>query len=484
MIDAGNDTDPLYEYHEDFRDNIATVDETGHRVWLFPKKPKGSLYQWRKAVTVVLLALFFSGPFITLGGQPLLLLDIFERKFIVLGQVFWPQDFVLLAISLLTFFVFIILFTVVFGRIWCGWMCPQTLFMEMVFRKIEFWIEGDGAAQRKLKESPMTLSKLGKNIAKHTLFIAISLMIAHTAMAYLIGIDKTVAIIQHNPLNNVSGFMAIIAFTGIFYFVFAKFREQVCIAVCPYGRLQGVLLIKESIIVAYDWIRGEPRAKLKRGALPVVKTGDCIDCKLCISVCPTGIDIRNGTQMECVNCTACIDACDEVMIKINKPTGLIRYASYNSIKTGKSKLITTRVIGYSVVLVMLIGLLSFSILSRSAVETNAFKVSGTLYQKDEEGFVSNLYNIEFVNKSFDTLHLELRVESPGTALLIKPDNRPIIVPAQGLLKTIYFIKIPSADIVTARTVVLLGVYKQGVLLEKLNVKFIGPVPARSLKKSL
>lgn len=468
-------SDDLYRYDEEFRDTIATVDKKGKRIWLFPKKPGGTLHQWRVVVTVVLLFIFFSGPFLKIGGRPFLLLNIFERKFVVFGQAFWPQDFVLLAITLITFFVFIILFTVVFGRIWCGWMCPQTLFMEMVFRKIEYWIEGDGPAQQRLRDEPLSLRKIGKKLFKHSLFILISALIAHTAMAYLIGIDQTFEIIHHSPSEDLAGFMGLVGFAGIFYAVFAKFREQACTAVCPYGRLQSVLLSKDSIVVAYDWLRGEPRSKLRKHPVTEIKSGDCIDCKLCVHVCPTGIDIRNGTQLECVNCTACIDACDDVMLKINKPQGLIRYASYNSIQNGVMKLITPRVIGYSIVLLGLIGLLSFTLLTRSDVETNVFKVSGTLYQRSEDGFITNLYNVEFVNKTFEDLPLEIKVESPVTASLVKADGKAITAPAEGLLKVIYFIKIPAASITTARTVVILGVYKDGKLLEKVKVKFIGPV---------
>lgn len=468
-------SDDLYRYDEEFRDTIATVDKKGKRIWLFPKKPGGTLHQWRVVVTVVLLFIFFSGPFLKIGGRPFLLLNIFERKFVVFGQAFWPQDFVLLAITLITFFVFIILFTVVFGRIWCGWMCPQTLFMEMVFRKIEYWIEGDGPAQQRLRDEPLSLKKIGKKLFKHSLFILISALIAHTAMAYLIGVDQTFVIIHHSPSENLAGFMGLVGFAGIFYAVFAKFREQACTAVCPYGRLQSVLLSKDSIVVAYDWLRGEPRSKLRKHPVTEIKSGDCIDCKLCVHVCPTGIDIRNGTQLECVNCTACIDACDDVMLKINKPQGLIRYASYNSIQNGVMKLITPRVIGYSIVLLGLIGLLSFTLLTRSDVETNVFKVSGTLYQRSEDGFITNLYNVEFVNKTFEDLPLEIKVESPVTASLVKADGKAITAPAEGLLKVIYFIKIPAASITTARTVVILGVYKDGKLLEKVKVKFIGPV---------
>jgi cytochrome c oxidase accessory protein FixG len=463
---------------DEFRDSIATVDEKGKRIWIYPKKPSGNLHRWRIVVTVVLLGLLFGGPFLKIGGQPFLLLNVFERRFVILGQAFWPQDFVLLAILLLAFFVFIILFTVVFGRIWCGWMCPQTLFMEMVFRKIEYLIEGDAPAQRRLAKAPMSFERVWKKTLKHTIFILISVLIAHTVMAYLVGVEQTISIISHSPSENLAGFIGLVAFTGIFYGVYAKFREQACIAVCPYGRLQGVLLTKESIVVAYDWLRGEPRGKLKKTTTAPAPTGDCIDCSLCVHVCPTGIDIRNGTQLECVNCTACIDACDDVMLKIGKPKGLIRFASYNSIKDGVQKIITGRVIGYSLILIALVGVLGFALITRSDVETTVLKVPGTLYQRDN-GYITNLYNVEFVNKTFATLNLELRVESPDNVELVNVAGKPITVPGEGFVKGVYFIRIPENKVTNARTVVRLGVYEGDRLIEIVKVKFIGPVTKAS-----
>jgi len=464
----------LYATDEEFRDSIATVDEKGKRIWLYPKKPSGYFHQWRIAVTVLLLSILFAGPFLKINGQPFLLLNLFERRFVIFGQAFWPQDFFLLAIVLITFFVFIILFTVVFGRVWCGWMCPQTLFMEMVFRKIEYWIEGDMTAQRRLNKEPWNGSKIFKKTSKHILFLLISLLIAHTVMAYLIGIDQTLKIVRESPSEHIAGFIGLVGFTGIFYGIYARFREQACIAVCPYGRLQGVLLSKESIVVAYDWIRGEPRRHLKRNAGPEANAGDCIDCKLCVHVCPTGIDIRNGTQLECVNCTACIDACDDVMVKIGKPKGLIRYASYKSIMEGVSKIFTPRVVAYSFVLLSLLGILSFALITRSDVETTVLKVPGTLYQR-EPGFITNLYNVEFVNKTFEDMNLEIRVESPSSAELQKADGKAIVIPAEGFVKGVYFIKIPEQDVTNARTVVKLGIYQENRRIETVSVKFIGPV---------
>lgn len=467
----------IYQFDEEFRGSMATVDAAGKRVWLYPKKPLGKFHFWRVVVSIVLLSILFAGPFIKINGQPFLLLNILDRKFVVLGQVFWPQDFVLLAITLITFFVFIILFTVVFGRVWCGWMCPQTLFMEMVFRKIEYLIEGDAPAQRRLDKEPLSFKKASKKTIKHFIFIAISLVISHTVMAYLVGVERTMEIVSHSPSDNLAGFFALIAFTGIFYGVYAKFREQACTVVCPYGRLQGVLLGKESIVVAYDWLRGEPRGHRKKEQQIAAK-GDCVDCKLCVHVCPTGIDIRNGTQLDCVNCTACIDACDEVMVKVGKPTGLIRYASYNAIKDGMQKLITPRVIGYSIVLVVLACFLGFTLATRSAVETTVLKVSGTLYQRTPDGYITNLYNVEFVNKTFEEIALEAKIESPASAELVKADGKPIVISAEGLLKSVFFIRIPANKLNSARTIIRIGIYEHGKLIDNVKVKFIGPV-ARS-----
>jgi cytochrome c oxidase accessory protein FixG len=464
-----------FQYDEEFRDTINTVDEKGKRVWVYPKKPSGYYHRLRIVVTVTLLSILFAGPFITIGGQPFLLLNVFERRFVVLGQAFWPQDFVLLALVLITFVVFIILFTVVFGRVWCGWACPQTLFMEMVFRKIEYWIEGDANEQRRLNKEPWNSRKIMKKGGKQIIFLAISLLIAHTTMAYLIGIDETLNIVTQSPKDHLAGFFGLIFFTGIFWGVFAKFREQACIAVCPYGRLQGVLLSKDSIVVAYDWLRGEPRGKLRKNTASMSSQGDCIDCKLCYHVCPTGIDIRNGTQLECVNCTACIDACDEVMIKIGKPKGLIRFASYNSIEKGLQKLLTTRVVGYSVVLLALVAFVSAAMLTRSDVETTVLKVPGTTFQRSDDGMISNLYNVEFVNKSFDDISLELKVESPSNAVLEKVGEKSIKIPGEGLLKSVFFLKIDPSKITQPKTEVVFGVYRDGRQIETIKSKFISPV---------
>src|SRR6188768_3306364 len=320
---------------QSFRDSVATISKQGKRNYIFPKKPKGKLYNLRTLTSIIYLVVFFTLPFIKVDEEPLFLFNVLERKFIFFGQVFWPQDFFIFAIGLLTFIVFIIFFTVVFGRVFCGWACPQTIFMEMVFRKIEYWLDGDMNAQRKLKEMPWTAYKIRKRTTKMAVFYFISFIIANFFLAYVIGMDDVLAMVKEGIGANLGTFISLLIFTSVFFFVYYWFREQVCIVVCPYGRLQGVLLDRNSIIVAYDYIRGESRGKFKKNE--VRTKGDCIDCSQCVKVCPTGIDIRNGTQLECINCTACIDACDHMMESVGLQKGLIRFDSENGI-ANKQKL--------------------------------------------------------------------------------------------------------------------------------------------------
>jgi cytochrome c oxidase accessory protein FixG len=394
-----------------------------------------------------------------------------------LGQVFWPQDFHLLVLALLTGVVFVILFTVVFGRIFCGWICPQTIFLEHVFRRIEQWIDGDRNQQLRLAKMPWNTEKITKRVLKNTIFFIISFAIANTFLMYLKGRDEWLQLVLDGPAAHLGSFIALLVFTGAFFFVFAWFREQACIVVCPYGRLQGVLLDRNSIVVAYDYKRGEKRSKFRKSEDRVAAgKGDCIDCFQCVDVCPTGIDIRNGTQLECVNCTACIDACDDVMLKTNKPPGLIRYASENQISDGTRPTWNPRIIAYSSVLVVLLGLIGFLIFSRTEIEAMILRVPGQTYQKLEDGQISNLFNFKLVNKSSQELNLTLRVLEPaeGTVELIgHPDMQASVAEfTQGTM----FVKIPKSALSGNKTRITLGVYDaDGRLVEKMKTNFMGPI---------
>lgn len=466
----------LYEdkdAEEDFRDHLATVDEDGKRIWVYPKKPKGKFTNYRMVVSILLLTILVSGPFIKIGGAPLLLFNVLERKFIIFGQTFWPQDFFLAVIGMITTVVFIILFTVVFGRIFCGWICPQTIFMEWVFRKVEYFIEGDYMAQKKLDKQDWNQEKIFKKSTKHIAFLLISVLIMHTFLAYIIGVEDLQSMILAGPQEAFGGFIAMTVFTGLFYGVFGFMREQVCTTVCPYGRLQGVLLDKQSVVVAYDHVRGENRAKLRKGEDREEKgLGDCIDCKQCVYVCPTGIDIRNGTQLDCVNCTACIDACDSIMDRIKKPKGLVRYASEENILEKTPFKFTTRTKAYSAVLVILIGVLSTLLMLRSDVETTILRTPGIMYQKKEDGRVSNLYQIKMVNKTSNLLNIRFELLSPKGEIQMVGDE--LTLSGQSLAEGAMFVVIDPKDLQKMSSKIKIGVYSGDALLEEVGTKFLGP----------
>jgi cytochrome c oxidase accessory protein FixG len=491
-------THPVYEDTEEFRDHIATVDSQGKRIWLYPKKPKGRYYNARTIVSFVFLALFLTLPFIKIDGEQFLQFNVLERRFMLFGLLFTPHDFHLFALAMITFIVFIILFTVVYGRLFCGWVCPQTVFMEMFFRRIEYWIEGDSNEQRKLDKAPWTPEKIRKKVLKHFIFFAIGVVVANYFLAYIIGMDEVMKIIREPVTQHTGGFAAMLVFSFVFYMVFARMREQVCTTICPYGRLQGVLLVKDSIVVAYDHVRGEPRGKIKKGgereSSPVAqiqqmvaastaetqasfqgkpKFGDCIDCKLCIAVCPTGIDIRNGTQLECTNCTACMDACDAVMDKIERPRGLIRYDSKNGVDSGVRKIFTTRVWAYTAVLVALLSVDVLLIAKRGIVESIILRSPGQLYQEKDATHFTNLYTYQIINKSTKEMPVTLQIATPGGAIQLV-GQAPAPIPKGGRAEGAFFVEMPSDLLHGRKTPIVIDVYSNGKKIDEVNTNFMGP----------
>ena len=462
---------------ERFRDSIATIDESGKRNFIFPKKPKGKLYNYRTYVSWFLLAFLLAAPFIKVKGNQFLLFNVLERKFHIFGFPFWPQDFHLLVISLLVSVVFIILFTVVFGRIFCGWMCPQTIFMEMVFRKVEYLIEGDRSKQIKLEKQAWDTEKIRKRVTKWIAFFLISFIIANVFLAYVIGSDEVLAYISDGPMAHIGMLIKLLVFTAIFYFVFAWFREQVCIIVCPYGRLQGVLLDNKSINVAYDFVRGEGdngRKKLRKGEdRDELGHGDCIDCKQCVLVCPTGIDIRNGTQLECINCTACIDACNEIMDKSGFEPGLIRYASENDIEKKEKFKCNARLIAYSVILTILVGVLLTMLFLRNDVEATILKLPGQTFQSTETT-IKNVYTVKLINKTTENIDdVEIKLLSyKGEIQMIAGHMN---VEKQGLKEGTLFIEIDKKDLNSSKEKLKIGIYSHGKLIETTSTNFTGPM---------
>lgn len=457
---------------QSFRNSISTVDAEGKRVWLYPKKPSGPLYQARKWVSYALLTLLFAGPWLRVHGLPVLMLNVVERRFIIFGQIFWPQDFFILLLGTLAFLLFIILFTVVYGRLFCGWICPQTIFLEMVFRRVEYFFEGDAPQQKALDKADWTWNKIGRKTGKHAVFVLISLLIANTFLAYIIGSDALTRIVTDPPRQHLGGLAAMVVFTGVFYAVFARFREQVCTIACPYGRLQGVMMDKDTVVVAYDYRRGEPREKLRKHQER--NAGDCIDCKQCVQVCPTGIDIRNGSQLECVNCTACIDACNNIMALLDKPPGLIRYDSEAHIEAGTKFRLTTRIKAHTAVLLALVLATTALLLTRSNVEATVLRTPGQLYQKTPKGTVTNLYNVSVINKTNQALPLELRVLEPADGTVRLVGQPGLTLPAQGIVEGVFFAELPRTALPKASNHIRIGVYSGSRLITEAKTKFLAP----------
>ena len=460
--------------HEDFRDSLSTINEKGERNWIYPKKPSGKFYTARNYVSFFLLLILFITPFIKIKGHPIILFNFLNRNFILFVIPFGPHDFHLFVLAMITIIVFIILFTVVFGRIFCGWACPQTIFMEMVFRKIEYWIEGSAKQQKILNLQSWNVNKILKKFSKYTIFYATAFLISNIFLSYIIGIDELIKIISDPPSEHIKGLIGIIAFSGVFYWVFASFREQVCTMVCPYGRLQGVLLDRDSIVITYDNKRGEPRGKIKKEEKQTDK-GDCIDCHLCVDVCPTGIDIRNGIQLECVNCTACIDACDYVMVKINKPKGLIKYDSINGLEENKGFKFTARMKSYTLLLVLLISVLGYLLSARTDYSINILRTPGFMFQEQDNNMVSNIYDLNIVNKTFKTLPFSVKlVNIKGSVKIIgsKKDLEP-----QENYDSKLLVIIPKDEINKINTPIKISVYTGNKLIKELNTSFLA-----SLKK--
>ena len=460
---------------ETYRDSIGTMDQSGKRKWVFPRKPKGKYTNYRNVVSYILLLIYFVVPFIKINGNPLLLFNVIDREFFIAGQPFYPQDFFILTLGAIVSLIFIIIFTIAFGRIFCGWICPQTIFLEMIFRKIEYAIEGDRNRQIKLDKQEWNSEKIWKRGLKWSIYILISLIITHFMFMYIVGYEEVLKIISEGPFEHTTNFIVMILLTGAFYFVFAWFREQVCTLVCPYGRLQGVLIDKDTINVFYDYKRGENRSKWRKGEdRKAAGKGDCIDCQQCVVVCPTGIDIRDGQQLECVNCTACIDACDEVMEKVGLPKGLIRYASENEIENQTKFKFTGRMKGFSVVLVLLVGFLGFLLYNRGEMEAKFIKPAGsTFFIRDQR--ITNTYNYTFLNKTNEKKIVTIKIIEPVDGEVTYSGSSKIVVERDKITKGTVNISFPEDKMKLSKQNITIGVFDMnGKLIDSYQTYFEGP----------
>lgn len=376
---------------------LTSIDEHGHHLSIIPAEVTGYFRKNRTRVHIILLIVFLVLPWIHFNGQQLVLLNISSRDFIFFGMRFRSHDAPLAFLFLITFVLVLAFVTAVWGRIWCGWACPQTVFIETIYRKIEFWIEGGYLQRRKLRSSSWSLYKLKKFLQKWCVFFLVSSVIAHSFIAYFTGSLELLKMIQGSPAENWNYFLIVLFVTGLLLFNFAWFREQFCVIMCPYGRIQSVLLEPSSLAIVYDETRGEPR----RGSnLEAKSTGDCVSCNRCVEACPTGIDIRNGLQMECIACTACVDACDEIMRKVKKPTRLI---SYKTLDNSPLTIFKVKTIFYSVIILMAMGVLVYSFQSREPLNIAVLRAIDSPYSviKNDSGHpqILNHFRLHLTNQT-------------------------------------------------------------------------------------
>lgn len=426
------------------KDRLSTTDENGKRVYLYPADYHGKYRSRRAWVHLALIFLFLALPWVYVGGRQLIFLNVAAREFYFFGLHFRAHDAPLLLFFVLAFVFLIGLITAIWGRLWCGWACPQTVFTDLLFRKIERWIEGPPRARKELDESPVTAEKVLKKTAKWLAFLFVSLAFTHSFLAYFVGSRQLIQMLLASPLQNWASFLLILGTTAIVLFDFGWFREQFCVIACPYGRFQSVMLDPQSMVVAYDAKRGEPR----RGTSELSQ-GDCVSCNRCVQVCPTGIDIRRGLQMECIACTACIDACDAVMEKIKKPAGLIRYTSQAELAGLPKKIFSPRVVAFALLLFLVLGGFAAAINQKEFLDLNIFRAGGEPYQVlivDSRTLVTNHFRLEASNQTGGSEKITIFLgKNSGGAELIAPLN-PIILPDGGTIRADFFVRIPANEL--------------------------------------
>ncbi|GIK20241.1 MAG: cytochrome c oxidase accessory protein CcoG [Leptolyngbya sp. PLA2] len=440
---------------------LSTLNADGSRRWLKPKPSRGRFWRRRRAAAWLLIGLFTLLPYLKINNRPVILLDVARREFSLFGGLFYPTDTLLLALFVVGVFLTVFLLTALFGRVWCGWACPQTVYMEFVYRPIERFFEGEPGRTRK--------RGAWRTPAKYAVYLLVSMFLAHTFLAYFVGVEELARWVRRSPAEHPASFLIMASVTALMMFDFCFFREQTCIVACPYGRFQSVLLDRRSLVVAYDPRRGEPRGKAKRAAttiaLPVVSangkpaertTGDCVDCFKCVATCPTGIDIRDGLQMECIHCTQCIDACDEVMERLGRPRGLIRYGSQAGIEGERARRFRPRLLIYPCLLTAVVAGILVSLSRIEAADVTVLRGPGLPFNVLPTGEVSNQAIVRVRNRTRAEVGYEVGVPGVEGARVIAVES-PLRVAAGALRSEAVSIVLPADAVTQRRTDITLRV---------------------------
>ena len=448
---------------------LSTMNEDGSRRWLRPKPSPGGFWRARRVVAYALMVVFFALPYLRVEGRPLVLLDIPRREFTLLGTTFLPTDTLLLMLLMVSVALAIFLLTALFGRVWCGWACPQTVYMEFLFRPLERLLEGGRSGSLVLDRQRAHLHP--RRLLKHAVYLVLALFLAHTFLAYFVGIEQLVQWVRRSPLEHPTSFLVMAGTTAAIFLDFAWFREQTCIVACPYGRLQSVLLDRRSLIVGYDPARGEPRGHgVKNRA---ATAGDCIDCGACVLTCPTGIDIRDGLQMECIHCTQCADACDAIMDQVGTPRGLIRYSSQAELAGAPARRLRPRVVIYPAVLAVSLGLLVYNLGSRADTDVTVLRGLGALFTREPNGMIVNQVRLKLTNRARSDRAYTLELAAPDGATLVAPVN-PLPVAAGRTAETSIFVVLPEDGFVGGERAATIRLSDGSGYREEIPYRLLGP----------